>query len=198
MSSRGERMPLFDPERFVHDVLAQHPELPVGRANIERYYSQAVTLRDGHSEPGYAWERVPRFAAEIKETFDRIKTGSLLCLDLGSSIPFYTAMLRAIAFGRAGDRARDIEGPIFSGEALDSLRRDGNADLLPLANSLSKNKAVRRLLTAAIQEVLYGMTTEEANSESDALRQRIASKLATQRQVYHEEVSTNDIEAAWG
>lgn len=184
-----------NPGEYLNDVLFWRPPLPVGKFDYSDIISGAETLRD--LEPGYAWERVPRFVAEIKETFDRVEADSLDCLDVGSSVPNYTQMLRAIQFGRSGDRARELEGPLFGSPVFEKLRKNGRADLNPLVVALSKDRTARALLTAAIQEVLYGITPEEASSV-EMLKHRFVHQLVNQRQIYLEEPGNIDIEAAWG
>ncbi len=201
----AERCDLAGYERF-DEILNERPPLPVGRLDLSEL---ASTL--GHvatSEPGYAWERVPRWLAQIEESFkvekedlvDNIEP--IVCIDVGSSLPLYTQHLRGHLFRRSGRHASDLAFGILNGEASKALR-DSQLKSSALLGAVSNSPELRGLLESAIQEILYSLSPADVAKDPanrEQFRSRVIYQLAhqTARYVKPSSHGTADMEARWG
>lgn len=180
----------FTPEEvYLQDVLASRPPLPVGQADISEVRKAAQALEGG--EPGYAWERLPRWLAELKGVFQVTEGPAFVALDLCSSIPLYAQLLRADSFDRMHARASEMVGSLLASKPQDP-------DLKQAIHFIGRDPVARGLLQSAIQNILYTLCPEDLK-ENEGLTDRIKVKLRTQSQTYDQQSRSDaNIEARWG
>jgi hypothetical protein len=101
----AETEPGINPETYLDNVLLWRPPLPVDRVDISDI--EALAAVGDATEPGYAWERLPRWLAEIEATFKRADDVPVVHFDICSSLPLNVQMMRALEFKRSAERAND-------------------------------------------------------------------------------------------
>lgn len=134
------------------------------------------------TEPGYAWERLPSWLAEVHGVYEEIGSRPIVGVDVCSSVPIYAQTLRAYEFARSGVRASELVRTLFSNETFAQL---ADTTLQPVALALSKSKDARRLLVAATQEVLYTLTADETYRDDDRPNRKLISHLEQQIATQH-------------
>lgn len=190
----------------LEDALLWRPPLPVGEADISDIIEQSLGIEA--KEPGYAWERLPRWIAEIEDTFKKSSEVPVVQLDLGSSLSLNVQMMRALEFKRCGERARDLVDELFS-RTPDSEPSDtwfGHIDYA-VKHATAKNKGavvgsktLRNLLESAVQEVLYTRNSDDMVGGDESVKRltdRYSSQLLTQSDTYHFERGGEDTESRW-
>jgi hypothetical protein len=102
----------------------------------------------------YAWRRLPRFLDRFKEVRERMRATSpnelLVSLDVGSSIPIYSEMMRAHWLRKCGDHAQ--QGLKFAIESYEDRSRQSNAIL---NNHFDRDSAFKLSFVSCLQTCLY-------------------------------------------
>jgi hypothetical protein len=177
------------------------PPLPVGTVDISWVEEEA----QGHTaeHPGYAWERLPRWVAEIRDTYKKSEEMPVFHIDLGSSIPLYAQHMRALEFKRCDERA---------GEFIRRLKNDnpghelGIPELTLLHKELftggKSSSLTQDLLRSVLQAVLYTRTLSDfAGDNTDELELTFSRRLQTgmreQTSLYLMDRTHTDIESNW-
>ena len=153
-------------------ALEVKPPLPVGPVDIAPIVALGSEIEP--SEPGYAWERLPGWIAEVMGVYDNIGNRPIIGVDLCSSIPVYAQILRAHEFSRDGARAAELARSLFSDEVMPQLKTAG---LAPISRELAKDRAAKALLGSAIQETLYTITAPAAERKEKGLNEVLYSEL---------------------
>lgn len=189
---RPEAQPEPNPECFLDDVLSWRPPLPAGELDVFTHTSSEES--EEATEPGYAWERLPGWIAEVQGVYDNVGKKPIVGVDVCSSVPVYAQTLRAHEFARSGARGNELMRALFSSETFAQLE---STTLLPITSALSKDKSSRELLAAAIQEVLYTVTEEETRRDNDKpnpeLMSRLEDKLTNQSVIYEKFHVSSDL-----
>jgi hypothetical protein len=190
-------------EQELYDrVFSFRPPLPVGVVDISWIEDEAGHRTADH--PGYAWERLPRWLAEIRDTYKNAGQVPVFHIDLGSSIPLYAQHMRALEFKRCDERANEFvrrlknEHPSVDG---------GTHELAFLHKEIfsggKTTSLAQGLLLSALQRVLFTRNLDDM-ADGDLARaqviftQRLYRALQTQTNLYLRDKSHTDIESNWG
>lgn len=184
-------------EQRLAEILGFRPELPSGAADI----SDIEGLADSQeaTEAGYAWERLPLWLAKVGETYKETEGAPIVTLDLGSSLPLYAQLLRALEFRRCRERAGELVKELCTEESLSKLRSK-KGHLKALHKVASRDKSGRELLATAVGECLYEITPEESQNTDDArlaFRKRLLEKIVAIDYTYELDDSVKNIETGW-
>lgn len=189
--------PRTEEDDYMATLLEWRTPLPVGSADIDL---SEIDFTDSATEPGYAWERLPRWLYEVKETY-KSTDGPIICLDLCSSTPLYAQHLRTHQFVRDGDHAKRLVGQSLDA-TLQNPKRPGWQEIFkPMSVALSKDTEARDLLAAALQECIYTITYDESSENSDdpitSFASRLFDKLLDQDYIFVNDDSYSDVESSW-
>ncbi len=79
---------------YLDSALGRHPPLPVGSRDISDIVELAKNVPS--SAPGYAWERLPSWIAEIKGVYEYIGGIPIIGLDICSSTAWSISSTRKL------------------------------------------------------------------------------------------------------
>ncbi len=188
---------IVDPVEYLQSVQHQRPPLPVGEVSWEEIMAFVGEVPEDTSEPGYAWERLPRWLAELEDTYRRTE-GPITIINVCSSVPLYEGLLRAIHFKRAGERASDLLADLSQqtpDQATEPLLRD-------IHQTVNANRQLRGLASSALQAALYTMNMFDlADGNTKLSLERLSSRLyyllSKQQDIFTVDRSGNDMESRW-
>ncbi len=187
----------------LEDILRWRPPLPVGAIDLSQY--RLALPSSEPTEPGYAWERLPRWLTTIDDTFKKASDVPVVHLDLCSSVPLYAQMMRALEFKRSSERARELVAAMYSDTAPQQFPMAHELVEVHTAasdNSIRNKTPLRRLLVSAVQRVLYtrnsgDMAQGDTEESHQLFADRLAAEIANQQVIYDCDVSGDDSESKW-
>lgn len=132
------------------------------------YYEQQDQELHPTRGDAYAWRRLPRFLDRFKEVRERMRDTCpnelLLSLDVGSSVPIYSEMMRAHWLRKCGDHAQ--QGLKHAVDVFEDKSRVSNA---MLGQNMRRDSTFKNSFISCLQMALYCIPYELGGDE-DALR----------------------------
>ncbi len=196
LETKRESQPSPEEKRLA-EILSFRPEIPSGAIDISAIEDLADTQEA--TEAGYAWERLPLWLAKVGETYKETDGAPIVTLDLGSSVPLYAQLLRALEFRRSRERANELVKELCAEDSLNKLRSE-KGHLKALHKVASKDKYGRELLATAVSECLYEITPEESQNTDEAriaFRKRLLEKIIAINYTYELDETVKNIETGW-
>lgn len=145
LAGRAGLLPVCDYVDLRNTILYSHDPY--------RYEEDNRTLFPVRGE-AYAWRRLPRFLDRFKEIRERMRetcpNGLILSLDVGSSTPIYSEMMRAHWLRKCGDHAQKALG--YSIDIYGDRSKQSNA---MLAEHMRRDSDFKNAFISCLQIALY-------------------------------------------
>lgn len=185
-------------EVYLDEVLHYRPPLPIGQVGLNDIPELSAAAAGQATEPGYAWERLPRWLTEIEDAINR-SDKAIVAVDMCSSVPLYAQLLRGLEFKRSYERAADLIAAL-SQTSPDNPNYPALREVHHSAQG--KKDALTGLLRSVVQTVLYtlnkyDMADGDTQMSQDRLSARITALLSEQIDIYRVDRDSGDQESRW-